>query len=129
MFAYFLCSIYSAAYLPLHTPFEKQLQEVFDSPSDREAKMSEFEQRIQNVNESEEEFMTSLLQTFRAANPSAKDDEIDRAVKRKFLQGIPPTLRRNLIIFCQNPYDDKVTPQDLLKARCHCSPLHSDLHN
>eukprot|EP00794_Sanderia_malayensis_P005772 gene5772-6477_t len=67
---------------------KKQLQEIFDSASDREAKMSDFEQRIQRVNKSEEEFMTSLLQTFRAANPSAKDEEIDRAVKRKFLQGI-----------------------------------------
>ena len=99
-----------------YSALKKQLQDIFDSPSDREAKMSDFEQRIQQVNESEEEFMTSLLQTFRAANPSAKDDEIDRAVKRKFLQGIPVSLRRNLFIFCQIPYDKEVTPQDLLKA-------------
>ena len=99
-----------------YSALKNQLQEIFDSPSDREAKMSNFEQRIQRVNESEEEFMTNLLQTFRAANPSAKDDEIDRAVKRKFLQGIPVSLRRNLFIFCQNPYAAEVTPQDLLKA-------------
>ncbi len=95
---------------------KKQLQEIFDSPSHQEAKMSDFEQRIQHLNESEEEFMTTLLQTFRAANPSAKDDEINRAVKRKFLQGIPVSLRRNIFIFCQNSYDKEVTPQDLLKA-------------
>lgn len=95
---------------------KKQLKEIFDSPSDREAKMSEFEQRIQHINESEEEFMTNLLQTFRTANPSAKDEEINRAVKRKFLQGIPASLRRNIFIFCQHPYDKEVTPQDLLKA-------------
>ena len=99
-----------------YSTLKKQQQEVFDSPSDGEAKMSEFEQRIQDVNESKEEFMTSLLQTFCAANPSAKDGEIDCAVKRKFVQGIPASLRQNLFIFCQNPYDDKVTPQDLLKA-------------
>eukprot|EP00794_Sanderia_malayensis_P004986 gene4986-5644_t len=45
-----------------------------------------------------------------------KDEEIDRGVKRKFLQGISGSLRQNLFIFCQNPYDPKVTPQDLLKA-------------
>lgn len=98
------------------TVLKQQLQGIFDSVSDREANMSHFEQRIQKVNESEEEFMTSLLQTFRAANPSAKDEEIARAVKRKFLQGISVSLRRNLFIFCQHPYDEKVTPQDLLKA-------------
>ncbi len=60
--------------------------------------------------------MTSLIQTFRAANPSAENEEINRAVKRKFLQGIPVNLRRNLFIFCKNPYDPTVSPQDLLKA-------------
>ena len=95
---------------------KEQLKAIFDSPSDREAKMADFEQRIQHVDESEEEFMTSLLQTFRAANPSAKNEEIDRAVKRKFLQGIPVNLRRNLFIFCHNPYDTEVSIQDLLKA-------------
>ena len=99
-----------------YSDLKKQLQEIFDSSFYREARMSEFVQHIQHVDESEEEFMTSLLQTFLAANPSAKDDEIDRAVKRKFLQGIPASLRRNLFIFCQNPYDKDVNPQDLLKA-------------
>ena len=39
---------------------KEQLKAIFDSPSDREAKMADFEQRIQNIDESEEEFMTSL---------------------------------------------------------------------
>ena len=95
---------------------KEQLKAIFDSPSDREAKMADFEQRIQNIDESEEEFMTSLIQTFRTANPSAANEEINRAVKRKFLQGIPVNLRRNLFIFCNNPYDTTVSPQDLLKA-------------
>jgi len=78
--------------------------------------MADFEQRIQNIDKSEEEFMTSLIQTFRTANPSAANEEINRAVKRKFLQGIPVNLRCNLFIFCNNPYDTIVSPQDLLKA-------------
>ena len=40
---------------------KEQLKAIFDSPSDREAKMADFEQRIQNIDESEEEFMTSLI--------------------------------------------------------------------
>eukprot|EP00794_Sanderia_malayensis_P002565 gene2565-2964_t len=60
--------------------------------------------------------MTRLLQTFRAANPSAKDEEFDRSVKRKLLQGISGSFRQKSLIFCQNLYDAKITPQGLLKA-------------
>ena len=96
---------------------KEQLKAIFDSPSDRGAKMADFEQRIRNIDESEEEFMTSLIQTFRTANPSAANEEINRAVKRKFLQGIPVNLRRYLFIFCNNPYDTTVSPQDLKASR------------
>ena len=37
----------------------KQPEEIFDSPADRETKMTEFETRIQHVDETEEEFMTA----------------------------------------------------------------------
>ena len=60
--------------------------------------------------------MTSLLSLYHAANPGAKTEEINRAVKRKFLQGISDNLRHNLFMFCSNPYDEKVSCQDVLKA-------------
>ena len=60
--------------------------------------------------------LTHLLRLFKAANPKAKTEVINHAVKRKFLQGISDALRRNIFIFCKNPYDDAVSHQDLLKA-------------
>ena len=106
-----------------YTVLKKQLSTVFDSPADREAHMTAFEGRMQRVNESEDEFMTSLLSLYRAANPDAKTEDINRAVKRKFLQGIADHLRRNIFIFCANPYEDKVSHQDVLKA-CRDAVVH-----
>ena len=80
--------------------------------------MTEFETRIQHVNETEEEFMTALLQLYRAANPEAKSEDVNSAVKHKFLHRINDTLRRNIFIFCTNPFSDDVFPQALLKASC-----------
>ena len=99
-----------------YSELKEQLAVVFDSETDREAHMTAFERCIQKIDESEEELMTHLLQLFRAANPKAKTDIINHAVKRKFLQGNSDTLRRNIFIFCTNPYDDKISHQDLLKA-------------
>ena len=45
------------------TDLKKQLEEIFDSPADWDAKMTEFETRIEHIDETEEEFMTALLQT------------------------------------------------------------------
>eukprot|EP00795_Rhopilema_esculentum_P009397 gene9397-biopygen10865 len=109
-----------------YSELKEQLAVVFDSETDREAHMTAFERCIQKIDESEEEFMTHLLQLFRAANPKAKTDIINHAVKRKFLQGISDTLRRNIFIFCTNPYDDKITHQDLLKA-CRDASVHLSL--
>ena len=109
-----------------YSELKEQLAAVFDSETDREAHMTAFERCIQKIDESEEEFMTHLLQLFRAANPKAKTDIINHAVKRKFLQGISDTLRRNIFIFCTNPYDDKITHQDLLKA-CRDASVHLSL--
>ena len=99
-----------------YSELKQQLTAVFDSEADREARMTAFERCVQKIDESEEEFMTHLLQLFRAANPKAKAEVVNHAVKRKFLQGISEALRRNIFIFCKNPYDDKVSHQDLLKA-------------
>ena len=78
--------------------------------------MTEFETRIQHIDETEEEFMTALLQLYRAANPEAKSEDVNSALKRKFLQRINDTLRRNIFILCTNPFSDDVSPQALLKA-------------
>ena len=99
-----------------YSELRQQLNAVFDSASDREAHMTAFERCVQRIGESEEEFMTHLLQLYKAADPQAKTNIINHAVKRKFLQGISDALRRNIFIFCSNPYDEKVSPQDLLKA-------------
>ena len=96
---------------------------MFNSATDREAKMTEFERRIQKLDESEDELMTNLLQLFRAANPEAKTEEINRAIKRKFLHGISHESRRNIFIFCNHPFDDKVSHQDSLKA-CRDAAVH-----
>ena len=106
-----------------YTALKAQLNAVFDSPADREAHITAFERRIQRLNESEDEFMTSLLSLYRAANPDANTEEIKRAVKRKFLQGISDNLSHNLFIFCSNPYDEKVSHQDVLKA-CRDAIVH-----
>ena len=81
--------------------------------------MAEFETRIQHFDETDEEFMTPLLQLYRAANPEAKSEDVNSAVKRKFLHGINDTLHRNIFIFFTNPFSDYViSPKALLKASC-----------
>ena len=86
-------------------------------------KHTAFECRMHRLNESEDEFMTSLLSLYRAVNPNAKTEEINRAVKLKFLQGISDNLRHNPFIFWSNPYDDNVSHQDVLKA-CRNAIVH-----
>ena len=93
-----------------------KLHETFDNTSSREAKMTIFESRIQQVGESEEEYMTELTKLYRNANPGIDVNVLDTAVKRKFLQGISPGLRRNVFIFCNNPYDMLITRETLLSA-------------
>ena len=88
---------------------------VFNSPADRKAHMTEFESRIQHLHETEEEYMF-LIKLFKAANHDAKPEDVNRAVKRKFLNGISADLHHNVFIFCNNPLDDTVDYQDLLKA-------------
>ena len=85
--------------------------------------MAEFEQRIQLVTESEDEFMLSLVKLYCTANPTASTEDINRAIKRKFLSGVSPDLRRSIFIFCTHPYATSVTYDALLevarKAKLH----------
>ena len=74
-----------------YNELKKQLNAVFDSDSNREAHMTAFERCVQRIGESEEEFMTHRLQQYKAADPQAKTNVINHAVKRKFLQGISDT--------------------------------------
>ena len=62
-----------------------------------ETKMAEFEQRIQLVTESEDEFMLSLVKLYCTANPTASTEDSNRAMKRKFLSGLSPDLRRSIL--------------------------------
>ena len=103
-----------------------KLKEVFHTVAAREAKMADFEVRTQRIAESEDEFMLVLVKLFRSANPAADSPTLDVAVKRKFLQGISPSLRRGIFVFCNDPYAAAVSREQLLqhcrKVRVHLVP-------
>ena len=82
---------------------QARLESVFDTVASRERTMCEFESRIQKVDESEDEFMLSLVQLYKCANPNVADQVFQTAVKRKFIQGISPELRRALYVFVNDP--------------------------
>ena len=69
-----------------------------------------------NINETEDEYMLTIIKLHRSANPDASTDDTTRKVKRKLLNGISPQLRRNLFIFCQDPHSDTITMEKLLEA-------------
>ena len=114
-----------------YSALTEKLKSYFDTVASRESKMASFESRIQKLDESEEEFMLALVKLFRTANPATAGPILDNAVKRKFLQGIPPELKKNLFVFCNNPYADTVTRTKLLEftrnAKVHLSTV--DLPN
>ena len=99
------------------TEIVTKLRSVFDTTATREAKMAAFEVRLQHLEESEDEFMLDLVKLFRAANPDVTPEVFDTAVKRKFLQGISPSLRKGIFVFCNKPYDVTVT-RDILLEHC-----------
>ena len=99
-----------------YSDLKQSLTMVFDSPADQEARMTEFESRVQHLDETEEEYMLALIKLFKAANHDVKPEDINRAVKQKFLNSISADLCHNVFIFCNNPLDDTVGHQDLLKA-------------
>ena len=100
-----------------------KLKEHFESASSREEAMKKFEMRMQNVNESEEEFMLGLLKLYSLANPNHAADIKLAAIKRKFINGISEELRRNIFIFCNNPYAAGVTRENLL-SHCRDARMH-----
>ena len=105
-----------------------KLKEHFDSVTTREHGMNIFESRVQKVTESEEEFMLELLKLYTAANPNHAADVQLTAIKRKFLQGISPEVRRNIFVFCNNPYAAEVTREKLLE-HCYNAKTHLSVHN
>ena len=109
-----------------YSELKTELEKVFNSAASREARMVEFDNRIQRVNESEDEFMLSLVRLYKAANPDVADATASLAVKRKFMQGITAELRRSTYIFCSDPFSADVTYQQLLegarKARLQLAP-------
>ena len=97
------------------TEVKDRLDGVFDTSAGRETKMTAFENRIQQVGESEDAFMLELVQLYRGANPRATNPEFQMSVKRKFMQGIPPELRRAIFVYNSDPYAVTVTYQRLLE--------------
>ena len=93
--------------------------------------MAAFEVRSQQLGETEEEFMLSLVRLYKAANPTINGIQYEAAIKRKYLQGISPDLRRNIFVFCNNPYDETVTREKLLEhsrnAKVHLGPSITDI--
>ena len=81
----------------------------------KEGKMREFEARTQKVDESEEEFMFELYNLYKRANPAQSVAVQLTAVKRKFLQGIDPEIRRNIFVFCNDPYGAAITRDNLVE--------------
>lgn len=92
-----------------------RLESVFDSSAGREKRMIDFENRTQRADETEDEFMLSLVQLYRSANPQTPDAEFQKSVKRKFLQGISPELRRAIFVFNSDPHSTVVSYQRLLE--------------
>ena len=99
-----------------YTDLKKALTTVFDSDPDREAHMTGFETTVQGLGKTKDEYMLALIKLFKAVNPDANIEDINRAVKRKFLNGISNDLHRNLSIFLNNPLEEKVSHSDLLQV-------------
>ena len=97
------------------TELKNRLETVFNTIASKEAKMVEFENRIRRVDESEDEFMLSLVKIYTAANPDAEAETSKLAIKRKFMNGISAEPRRSIYIFCNEPYEATVTYQGLLE--------------
>ena len=100
-----------------------KLESVFTTESIREASMVKFENRIQQIQESEDEFMLSLVKLYKAANPDASSAVTTKAIKRRFMNGISANVRQSIYIFCNDPHASTVSYQRLLeharKARMH----------
>ena len=100
-----------------YTSLVGKLKESFDDVASKEHEMLLFESRVKKVTESEEEYMLELLRLYTTANPDHNAATKLVAVKRKFLQGISPELRKNIFVFCNDPHAATVTREQLLS---HC---------
>ena len=105
-----------------------KLKEHFDDVTTREYGMKLFENRIKKLNESEEEFMLDLVKLYSDANPGHSAAIKLEAVKHKVLQGISPELRRNIFVFCNDPYLPAVTRENIL-AHCRKAKTHLSVPN
>ena len=99
-----------------YADLKAKLEAVFNSNADKEYKQEQFESSHQELNETEDEFMLRLLQLHRSANPTATTAENTRNVKRKFLNGISPEVKKNIFIFCNDPHASTVSVDSLLEA-------------
>ena len=79
---------------------KEKLEEVFNSDADKEHKQELFEKRHQEIGEREDfmEFMLSLTNLHRSANPNSSEADLTRSVKRKFMNGISAGLKRNVFL-------------------------------
>ena len=90
-------------------------ESVFETVATKESRMVEFENRIQHIEESADEFMQSLIKLYRAADPDATDVVSTKAIKRRFLGGISTDVRQSIYIFCNDPHSTTVSYQNLLE--------------
>ena len=67
--------------------------------------------------------MLDLVKLYSLANPNHAADIKLAAIKRKFLNGISPDLRRNIFVFCNNPFEGTVTRENLL-SYCNNARMH-----
>ena len=86
-----------------------KLKEIFQSDATKELNMSLFESRTQNVEETEEKFMYELFKLYKFANPGVTNDALEIAI----LHGISSSLRHNIVIFCNKPYNKAITRQNV----------------
>ena len=100
-----------------------KLKEHFESASTKEQAMKKFETRVQKIDESEEEFMLDLVKLYGLANPTHDAAIKLAAIKRKFLNGVSPDLRRNVFVFCNNPFAADVTRDNMLEY-CRNAKMH-----
>lgn len=108
-----------------YTALKAALETHYNTTAIKEEKMIEFETRTQKIDETEEEFMFELYNLYKRANPDQNAGVQLTAIKRKFLQGISPDIRRNIFVFCNDPYDAGVSRDQLvqysLKAKVYLS--------
>ena len=115
-----------------YSEIKVRLEAVFKTTATKEAKMVAFENRIQRLEESEDEFMLSLVKLYRAADPDATDANATKAIKRRFMGGIANEVRQSIYIFCNDPYAATVSYQKLLEharnAKIHALDKKPDKH-